>query len=68
MKVDLFTTHCPKCSVIEEKLKAKGISYVEHTDVDEMIGLGYTTVPVLLIDGKELPFGEAVKWINSWEE
>jgi len=67
LKVDLFTTHCPKCLALEKKLEMKGISYIEHTDVDEMIKLGYTTVPVLTVDEKEFSFGEAIKWVNSWE-
>lgn len=68
MKVDLFTTHCPKCLILEEKLKQKNIEYEEHTDVDEMIKLGYLTVPVLVVDAKEYSFGEAVQWVNSLEE
>ena len=68
MKVDLFTTHCPKCLILEEKLKQKNIEYEEHTDVDEMIKLGYLTVPVLIVDAKEYSFGEAVQWVNSLEE
>lgn len=68
MKVDLYTTHCPKCLVLEEKLKQKNIKYEEHTNVDEMIKLGYLTVPVLIVDAKEYSFGEAVQWVNSLEE
>ena len=68
MKVDLFTTHCPKCLILEEKLKQKNIEYEEHIDVDEMIKLGYLTVPVLVVDAKEYSFGEAVQWVNSLEE
>ena len=68
LKVDLYTTHCPKCLVLEEKLKQKNIKYEEHTNVDEMIKLGYLTVPVLIVDAKEYSFGEAVQWVNSLEE
>lgn len=67
MKVDLFTTHCPKCLVLEQKLKEKNIEYTEHTDVDQMLRMGYTTVPILTVDAKEYSFGEAVQWINSLE-
>ncbi len=67
MKVDLYTTHCPKCLALEKKLELKGVQYIEHTNIDEMLALGYTEVPVLKVDGQSLPFGEAIKWVNSLE-
>lgn len=68
MKIDLYTTHCPKCLILEEKLKQKNIPYTEHTDTEEMINLNFSTVPILIIDSKQYSFGEAVQWINSLEE
>lgn len=68
MKIDLFTTHCPKCLALEHKLKEKNLLYKVHTDVDEMIKLGYDSVPVLRVDEKDYSFGDAIKWINSLEE
>lgn len=68
MKVDLYTTHCPQCMVLEKKLTQKDISYFEHDDIDEIRGLGYTSVPILVVDEKKMPFGEAIQWVNSLEE
>lgn len=68
MKVDLYTTHCPKCLVLEEKLKQKNISYTEHTNTEEMINLNFSVVPILIVDNEQYSFGEAVQWVNSLEE
>lgn len=64
--ITLFTTHCPKCRVIEKKLAQKNIQYVEVTDVAEMQKLGFKSAPVLEVDGKILNFGDANRWIMSY--
>ena len=68
MKVDLYTTHCPKCTALEKKLELKKVQYTEHTNIDEMLAKGYKSAPMLVVDGKELSFGEAIKWVNSLKE
>ena len=65
--IKLYTTHCPKCKVIEKKLAQKGIEYTEVTDKDEMINRGFKSAPVLEVDGKILNFGDANRWIMSYE-
>ena len=35
MEVILYSTHCPRCNIIETKLKQKQINYVEITDIDD---------------------------------
>lgn len=67
MKVVLYTTHCPRCKVLEIKLKQKHIEYTECEDIEEMMLLGIKAAPILGIDDKLLDFGEAVKWINALE-
>lgn len=65
--IKLYTTHCPKCKVIEKKLAQKGIKYTEVTDKDEMINRGFKSAPVLEVDDKILNFGDANRWIMSYE-
>ena len=67
MNVILYSTHCPKCSVLAAKLKQKGISYIENTNVDEMKSLGLQSAPALMVDGKLMNFSNAVKWVNEQE-
>ena len=64
--ITLYTTHCPKCRVIEKKLASKNIQYVEVTDVTEMQKLGFSSAPVLEVDGKRYNFGDANRWIMSY--
>ena len=65
-KIILYSTHCPKCNILEKKLKGKGISYTEVNDVDEMLDKGFTEIPMLEVDGVIYTFGEAVKWVNNF--
>lgn len=65
MNVILYTTHCPKCSILEKKLNEKNISFDERTDVDEMLNKGFDEVPVLDVNGKIMRFKEANTWVNE---
>lgn len=65
MEVILYSTGCPKCSVIKKKLDAKGIGCTENNDVDAMLALGISQVPVLSVDGELLSFVEANQWVNE---
>ena len=65
MQIVLYTTHCPKCMVLEKKLKAKNIEYTENTDTDLMISKGFQTTPMLEIDGNIMDFKAANTWINE---
>ena len=65
MKITLYSTHCPKCLVLEEKLEDKNIDYELVTDVDEMVKKGFQSAPVLEVDGKLMDFSEANKWVNE---
>ena len=64
----LYTTHCPKCKVLETKLAQKNIKYEEIEDTTKLQELGIQEVPVLeLDDGTMLSFVEANKYINNLE-
>ena len=68
MEVILYSTHCPRCNVLEAKLKQKNIPFVENNDVDEMSSLGLQSAPALCVDGIILDFAQAIEWIRHWEE
>lgn len=65
MKVILYSTHCPKCNVIEKKLNQKQINYEEITDIETIKEKGYLSVPVLEVDNISMDFKKANDWINS---
>ena len=65
MNIILYTTHCPRCTVLTRKLNAKGIQYIECNDIEQMKNKGIDQVPVLEIDGQLLNFSEANAWVNE---
>ena len=65
MQIVLYSTHCPKCRVLEKKLQECNQNYSIETDVSFLIDNGYTQVPMLKIDDKLLTFQEAVEWLNN---
>ena len=67
MKVVFYTIDCPKCRVLESKLKAKMVAFEECRDIEIMPEKGFKSAPMLEVDGVVMNFGEAVKWINNLE-
>ena len=65
MNIVLYSTHCPRCTVLEKKLEAKGIKFEVETSVDDMLALGITQVPMLRVHDKLLNFAEANTWVNN---
>lgn len=66
--VTFYTTHCPKCKVLETKLKQKKIEYKTIEDIDYMVALGLKNAPALQIDGEDMmDFATAIKWVNAQE-
>ena len=67
MKVVFYTIDCPKCHVLESKLKAKRVVFEECRDIEIMQEKGFKSAPMLEVDGTAMNFGDAVKWINNLE-
>jgi glutaredoxin len=65
LNVILYSTHCPKCHVLESKLNQKNIKYEEINDVKVMREKGFFTAPKLEVDGMVYDFKEAVDWIGG---
>ena len=65
MNVILYSTGCPKCTVLKNKLYDKNIKFAENNSVNDMLSLGMTQVPVLEVDGTKMNFKEAVNWIKE---
>lgn len=63
--VILWSTHCPRCKVLELKLKQKNINYEEIDNEEEMIAKGFKEVPKLEVDGVVMNFVQAVDWIKE---
>lgn len=61
----LYSTGCPKCKILREKLEVAKIKYIEISDIDQILEAGITIVPVLEVCGEKMNFMETVKWINK---
>ena len=68
MNVVLYTTNCPRCKVLENKMNGKGIQFTAFTDVDEMINKGISLAPMLEVDGELMDFATANNWIKNYNE
>lgn len=63
----LYTTHCPKCKVLESKLNKKNIKYNICEDINIIQNKGITALPALEINNEILTFKDAVNWVNNQE-
>lgn len=62
----LYSTGCPKCQILESKLKKSKITYYVVTDKNEMIAKGFKNVPVLKVNNEFFDYYKANNLVNSW--
>lgn len=69
MDTILYSSHCPKCNVLEKKLEQKGIEFTVCDDFDPALieEMGYDTLPVLQVGQTLYDFGTANTWLNELE-
>lgn len=65
MKITLYTTHCPQCSVLEKKLKQEDLTFDIVEGEDEIRKLGFLAAPILVVDDKPMTFKQACDWIDE---
>jgi len=69
MIVKFFSSHCPKCSVLETKLKRKNIDFELIDNIDEITEYGKShgimSAPILEVDGQTMDFKTANDWVNG---
>lgn len=63
--IKLYSTQCPKCNILEAKLKEKGVNYKLITDADIMMSKGFLSSPMLEVDEVTMDYYTAIKWINE---
>lgn len=61
----LYSTNCPKCNVLYNKLKNAGITFDVCEDVEPLIEMGYMSAPILFDGEKYYTFEESIKMINT---
>lgn len=65
MSVVLYSTGCPQCRVLKQKLDKTGVKYEIVTDEQVLLDKGFRSAPILEVDGKYLTFSEANRWVNE---
>jgi hypothetical protein len=66
-EIVLYTTDCPKCRILERKMKDKGLTFKFEHNMNPIVERGFIFAPVLQVGDKFMEFGEAVKWVNESE-
>ena len=66
--VTLYSTGCPKCNVLKQKLDEKGIQYEVSSDTDKMMELGFMAAPVLQVGEEYMDFSKAIQWLRTEAE
>lgn len=63
--ITLYSTNCPKCNVLETKLKNANIGFNISNDLESLMKQGFREAPILEVDNQYLKFSEAIKWIQE---
>jgi len=69
MKIVIYKKQgCPRCKILSQKLKLKGIEYEESLDTEKIIAMGADSFPQMQIDdGPLMDLKEANEWVNAQE-
>lgn len=68
MSIELFSTNCPKCKILEAKLREKKVLFQlfeGERAIESIQERGFMTAPLLCVDGENMEFGQAIKWVNG---
>lgn len=63
--ITLYSTHCPKCKMLEKQLVDKNIEFTLCEDIRVMAGKGFREAPILEVGNKALNFVDAIKWVKE---
>ena len=58
---------CPKCRMLKIELGKHNIEYNELHDTEAVAAKGFTSLPILEVNGNFLTMPEAVRWLKEQE-
>lgn len=67
MSVIEYSSGCPKCRILESKLKDKDIEFTLLEDSDLMVEKGFQHAPMLEVNGDVFDFNQAIKFVNAYD-
>ena len=67
MNIVLYTIDCPRCIVLEKKLKEKNIDFIKVSDKDTLLAKpnGDSSFPILEVFDVTMNYKSAIQWINN---
>jgi glutaredoxin len=66
MDVTLYSSEgCSKCRVLKEKLTRRGIPFSVSSNQNDLLGQGFTQVPMLRVGNQYYNFSSANSWLNQ---
>jgi len=70
MDIILYSSHCPKCNVLEKKLEERNLPFTVCDDFDPKLieDMGYDSLPVLAVGNTLFDFGTANTWLKEMDE
>lgn len=69
MKAKIYTKNdCPKCKILKAIANRRNFDFEEETNLQPVIDQGYTSVPVMELDGNYYDFNRAFLLITKDEE
>ena len=63
--ITLFSTNCPKCVVLEQRLRDVGVEFTVCNNMTVMRDRGFVSAPMLEVDGQMMDFVAAIQWLQS---
>ena len=61
----LLSTGCPRCRMLETRLKREGFSFDVVDDEEKIREMGFMEVPILQCDDRFMNFKEAIDWMSG---
>lgn len=63
--ITLYSTNCPQCKIVEKLLNDAGYEYDLVSDVQLMIDKGFSSAPMVDVDGQIMNAQEVFQWLNN---
>ena len=64
--VILYSTGCPMCEMLKDRLNEKKIEFVTVSDVNSILAKGIQNVPVLEVNNELLDTRKALAWVQDY--
>lgn len=64
--VILYSTGCPMCEMLKDKLNEKKIEFVTVSEVNSILAKGIQNVPVLEVNNELLDTRKALAWVQDY--